>query len=68
MWTLHTEDEHKSNFKLPNSSKNDSKKKSKNDNNGDSPSVQVDSDLLKNVKSYLAQFEGMDFQMGGTQG
>lgn len=67
MWALHKEDEHKSGFKPPSKSdkstkddKKDSDKEDKEDK--DTASVKVKSDLLKNAKSYLAQFEEQDFQ------
>ena len=66
MWALHSEKDHKDNFKPPsNSTKSDEKKDddSKKKSTNDDSSVQVSKDLLKNAKAYLAQFnDESDFQ------
>lgn len=71
MWALHKESDHKSDYKPPkydtkstgNKKSGDNKQsKDKEDEKG-GPSVEVDANLMKNVKAYLSQLQGKeDFQ------
>jgi hypothetical protein len=79
MWALHKE--HVDNFTYkPKTSGDNSANKSKvsfamGTKSGDEeeneediePTIQVSKDLLNNARAYLAQYQGADFQMGGTQ-
>ena len=76
MWALHSKEEHKDNFKFKSTtSEETSKVKDDKENKiekrvsfkeeSGTPSIKVKKSLLKNAKSYLAQFQ--DFQEGGSQ-
>ena len=81
MWTLHKPSDHKDNWKLSKSDKQDDDKKKtvsfsaetkggqdndSSDDDSTGPSIEVHKSLLDNAKSYLAQLQ--NFQEGGTQG
>ena len=78
MWVLHKPEDHKSDWKNAKQSSSQQGKKTvsfnvdtqdnddDNSQSSDGPSVEVHESLLKNAKSYLAQFQ--NFPTGGTQG
>ena len=68
LWSRHSEEDHKSDYRPTFNNSRPSSRQSTNENSnnstGNDPSIQVQKDLLNNAKAFLASRQ--DFQAGGT--